>query len=204
MAGAGACSVAVTRSLTGRAIRPFSKNDPCPICDGHPGLRQHAGVRCWGLYSSDLSVAYCSRSEKAHGITINLGAKAYPHPLSSDCPCGTGHDKARTLSTEEAQDNYQRRILEADLLHRVIGSYLDLCTLRMEHQDYLAKRGDIDLEVALSRHYVSLPLGSNESRRVTDEMVASYGEAVMMHAPGFYRRMGRLTTQTANKANDWT
>lgn len=74
-------------------ITRVSRAAPCPVCDGHPELDRGEGRRCVGFITSDGAVGFCTRSEKAGDIALDLTTtpEAYPHRLTGECKCGTVH-----------------------------------------------------------------------------------------------------------------
>ncbi len=77
----------------------FSASRPCPVCNGHPGLPQGQGVRCWGFLSADGAYAHCSREEKAGQIPQGPDAM-YAHRLTGSCLCGVQHGPDVPFSNE--------------------------------------------------------------------------------------------------------
>ena len=69
----------------------FSAANPCPVCNGHRGLPQREGRRCFGFLSSDGSFANCTREEHAGRLRINESSKTFAHFLKGECRCGQPH-----------------------------------------------------------------------------------------------------------------
>jgi AAA domain-containing protein len=78
---------------TPRPIAPaqrFSRDNPCPICAGHPGRPRGKGERCHGFLSSNGRFAHCTREDRAGGLPMD-GAGTFPHLLEGLCRCGETH-----------------------------------------------------------------------------------------------------------------
>jgi hypothetical protein len=75
----------------------FSKDHPCPICDGHPGLPRGHGVRCTGYQNGDY--VRCSREERAGTLPRN-DDDTYSHLLTGPCRCGRTHGEPAGAATE--------------------------------------------------------------------------------------------------------
>ena len=71
----------------------FSKDRPCPVCNGHPGLPQGQGTRCWGFMSGDAAFAHCTREERAGQIAQGNDG-TYAHKMRGACKCGVQHGDA--------------------------------------------------------------------------------------------------------------
>src|SRR5215217_3353225 len=75
----------------------FSKDRPCPICDGHPRLPRGHGVRCTGYQTAGY--ARCSREEHAGTLPRNHD-DTYSHLLNGFCRCGRTHGEPIVTATE--------------------------------------------------------------------------------------------------------
>jgi hypothetical protein len=76
-------------------MKRFSRSFPCPICGGHNGLPQHAGIRCHGYLSSDQKFLHCSRvpcGPQERGST-------WAHRIGS-CRCGQEHQLSDVAAVE--------------------------------------------------------------------------------------------------------
>jgi hypothetical protein len=72
----------------------FSRNQPCPVCDGHKSLPHGKGERCAGFYSPDRQWAHCTREEHAGDIEPTQALPpTYPHWLGGPCACGKTHSE---------------------------------------------------------------------------------------------------------------
>jgi hypothetical protein len=70
----------------------FSRNQPCPVCDGHRSLPRGKGERCAGFYSPDRQWAHCTREEYAGDIEPTQALPpTYAHWLGGPCNCGKTH-----------------------------------------------------------------------------------------------------------------
>jgi hypothetical protein len=76
---------------SGGAVRRFTPDSPCPICDGCESDRRGTGERCYGYLSSDGEYAYCTREEYAGGLAEGGASGAFPHRLHGPCRCGKTH-----------------------------------------------------------------------------------------------------------------
>ena len=78
-------------TATVAASERFSKDHPCPICDGYPALPRGQGIRCTGYQNG--SYARCSRDEHAGTLPRNED-DTYSHLLTGPCRCGRTHGDA--------------------------------------------------------------------------------------------------------------
>ena len=79
----------------------FTREQPCPVCDGYDAMDRGVGERCFGYLSDDPGWVYCTREEFAGDININSNSNAFPHKLLGNCVCGVRHDgSAKTPSVE--------------------------------------------------------------------------------------------------------
>jgi hypothetical protein len=70
----------------------FSRWNPCPICEGHAGLRPHRGERCAGYLSDDGNYAFCQREHLAGDLPPqDTTPVTYRHYLAGPCHCGDDH-----------------------------------------------------------------------------------------------------------------
>ena len=82
------------------AVEPaqrYTRANPCPICLGWSAAPQGAGIRCWGMRSSDGDFAHCTRPERAGRMSPHLGnggGETYAHKLKGSCLCGVTHGEA--------------------------------------------------------------------------------------------------------------
>src|SRR5437660_308323 len=72
----------------------------CPICGGHPGLKQGRSERCAGYLSDDGEYAFCTRPEQAGKLELNENTTpaAFCHKLYGPCNCGQTHNPAKASS----------------------------------------------------------------------------------------------------------
>lgn len=75
-------------SFTGSA---WTRSNPCVICDGHSGLPQGKGIRCYGFLSSDGRYGHCTREERAGSLLPHKGGSTFAHRLDGECRCGLSH-----------------------------------------------------------------------------------------------------------------
>ena len=78
--------------MTLTAAQRFSKQRPCPICDGYDDAARGKGERCYGYLSSDGAYAHCTREDRAGGLSLHPNSNSYAHRLAGDCACGVRHD----------------------------------------------------------------------------------------------------------------
>lgn len=76
--------------MTVTASQRYTRDRPCPICDGCERDPRGQGRRCIGFVSSDGEYARCSREEHA-GTLQPDDTGAYVHRLAGDCRCGGQH-----------------------------------------------------------------------------------------------------------------
>lgn len=69
----------------------FSKNHPCPVCEGFDAEPRGTSRRCFGFMSSDGKYAYCTRAEHAGSLVQNADSGTYAHKLVGSCKCGREH-----------------------------------------------------------------------------------------------------------------
>jgi hypothetical protein len=80
-----------------RAIRRFTKTDPCPICGGYEEAARGQGLRCHGYHDRSGQYARCTREEHAGGLPRNSDG-TYSHRLYGPCRCGRRHGPEPTAS----------------------------------------------------------------------------------------------------------
>src|SRR5207249_5096796 len=71
----------------------FTKDNPCPICNGFDGAPRGRGLRCHGFISDDGAYAHCTREEHA-GSLMKSAAGTYAHRTAGPCKCGSQHNAA--------------------------------------------------------------------------------------------------------------
>ena len=69
----------------------FKLYRPCPVCEGHEGLPQGEGRRCYGFVSDDGLYAHCTREEYAGHLDWNGNSNTYAHRVDGSCQCGEVH-----------------------------------------------------------------------------------------------------------------
>jgi len=87
---------------SGRDLRRFTRERPCPVCGGSDDLPRGKGVRCGGFRSSDGKYAHCTRVE----CGPQEAGGTYAHRLDGPCRCGQQHGVA--LTTEPKQSRRKR------------------------------------------------------------------------------------------------
>ena len=70
----------------------FTRNQPCPVCNGYETLQRGGGDRCFGFYGEDRRYAHCTRKEKGGELSFHNESETYAHRLDGDCGCGVRHD----------------------------------------------------------------------------------------------------------------
>jgi len=78
--------------MTVASEQRFTKDHPCPICDGWDTLARGTGRRCHGFRSTDGTFARCSREEHAGALPSEAKTGLYVHKLTGNCACGSRHD----------------------------------------------------------------------------------------------------------------
>ena len=122
----------------------FSKQNPCPICEGYKEMPQGQGTRCWGYLSDDGQWAYCTRPEYARTLTMNSDTGAYAHKLHGDCRCGVSHDgtpSAPRPSINGKSNNFHRVIAET-YDYRNHKSEVIFQTVRYDPKGFSQRRPD--------------------------------------------------------------
>jgi replicative DNA helicase len=72
-------------------FRRFTRECPCPVCGGHPGLPRGHALRCVGFVGEDGSI-HCTREERAGRVkATNAVVPTYVHVDGDDCRCGLPH-----------------------------------------------------------------------------------------------------------------
>lgn len=99
----------------------FSKERPCPICEGFDSVARGQGERCFGFLSNDGNWAHCTREENAGSLQINPESQTYAHLLQGDCKCGRrhGNDGNQTVKPREVAA-YDYRDESGNLLFQVV------------------------------------------------------------------------------------
>ena len=96
----------------------YSRDNPCPICEGWDSLARGNGHRCYGFLSTDGSFGRCSREECAGILPFEARTGCYVHKLTGDCACGVRHDRAPRTSTHltviERRDRSRRLMGKKD------------------------------------------------------------------------------------------
>jgi hypothetical protein len=105
----------------------FSRNFPCPICDGGHDDNRGNGTRCWGFTSEDDGWAICTNKAHAGGLTQNPRTQGYHHHLEGACPCGIEHGAAPAARPSRGERAPTRSHLREtpDAIHRY-GDHLRL------------------------------------------------------------------------------
>lgn len=181
-------------------LRRHSRNTPCPVCNGHPGLPQGRGVRCAG-FTLDL-VTYCTREEHAGALPLDITTSppAYRHRLYGRCDCGAEHGWS---SVGEPIPQQRTRLKTPPLAqrHAVYKQVLNLLELGPSALADLTRCG-LTVEAAGMAGYRSLPRRGGEHRGFLQEMVARFGEETLRRCPGFLDKNGRLGFWTAWAGHD--
>lgn len=86
----------------------YTRERPCPICQGYDAQDRGQGKRCGGYLSPDGLYARCQREELA-GATEADEYGLYRHRLRDDCHCGARHgsDSPRVKNEPEAVYAYR-------------------------------------------------------------------------------------------------
>ena len=77
--------------MTVKPQQRFTRNRPCPVCNGRDGDQRGQSKRCFGFLSDDGGYAHCTRPEYAGQLEINSKSATFPHRLAGDCGCGNTH-----------------------------------------------------------------------------------------------------------------
>ena len=72
----------------------FTRERPCPVCDGFDSAPRGNGRRCYSFLSSDGLYAHCTRDEHAGTLPKNPDSNTYAHRLNCLCSCGVQHGRA--------------------------------------------------------------------------------------------------------------
>ncbi|MDA1228972.1 MAG: DUF3854 domain-containing protein [Chloroflexi bacterium] len=193
---------------SGEYVR-HSRQDPCPICGGHPGLAKGQGIRCAGI-SMDR-VAYCTREQYAGGLPLDISTSpaAYKHALFGRCDCGTQHgwnalgwtNSSSGVKQSASSRKSARYVLPIETRHEIYSAALELLPLRKEALVDLTNRG-LTKDAALSMGYHSLPRRGTESKTFLSTLTAKFGEELLRKCPGFTDKNDRLTFWTAWDGRD--
>jgi len=108
----------------------FTRQHPCPVCNGIEQSRRGRSERCFGFISDDGLWANCSRENYAGNITISPGSSTYAHYLQGACRCGIVHsvtppstngDKPNTpkqiVATYDYKDQNERILFQVVRYH---------------------------------------------------------------------------------------
>jgi hypothetical protein len=188
-----------------QASQRYTRQRPCPICNGHGGIQPGRGERCTGYYSHDGEAAFCSQVESD---TQSAGAGSahapYVHRLNGECSCGQTHGYALTTNAprRKVTATPEPEAVDANTLDRLYQRILELSPLRPEHMKYLGDRGASDLQAAQRFGYGSLPRKGQEVTQLVEQLTTEYGERVLERSPGFYREHGQLTFHAADDHYD--
>lgn len=105
-------------------MRPHTRTEPCPVCDGHRDMPQGQGVRCWGATAADRSYAHCTRDELAGAIQQHAQTGGYPHRLAGKCDCGATHGGAEITpigsAAREIVAIYDYRSADGAIVYQVL------------------------------------------------------------------------------------
>jgi hypothetical protein len=189
------------------ALSPHSREHPCLICGGHPGLRRGRGERCAGFVLD--RVAYCTREEYAGRLMIEVTTSppAFKHQLFGSCDCGQTHGwravarHAPPAVVLSAAAPAPREIVSGEDRDRVYRDALALLPLRPAAIADLTRRG-LDDGAIEAAGYRSIPHRGEENQGVIRELVARHGEELVRAVPGFTNKNGVLTMWNASPPRD--
>lgn len=91
---------------TAHQVQPwqrFTRQRPCPICEGYDGARRGSDHRCWGNLSADETLAFCTQREAAGQLTPNANG-SYTHRLNGPCRCGQQHGTHYTSTPQPPKE----------------------------------------------------------------------------------------------------
>lgn len=70
----------------------WTRQEPCPVCDGWEGDRRGQGLRCFGFLGGDGKYAHCTREELAGGLVEEAEGQTFAHRMGRrGCKCGSVH-----------------------------------------------------------------------------------------------------------------
>ena len=98
----------------------FTKESPCPICDGYDRVPRGQNTRCYGYLSADRKWAHCTRSEKAGKLQVNASSDTYAHKLSGTCGCGERHNQGTEDERSEITASYDYKDINGQLKYQVV------------------------------------------------------------------------------------
>ncbi|MBI4302170.1 MAG: hypothetical protein HY664_06160 [Chloroflexi bacterium] len=182
--------------------RRHSRDFPCQICGGHPGLPRGWGMRCTGFTLERAT--FCTREEYTGSLplVISTNPPTYKHSLFGRCGCGVQHgwstisDFSARPSTASQTTPQPALKLPLDTRHVIYSTALDLLPLRTEALQDLTARG-LSHEAVIAAGYRSLPRRAGEHREFIRRLVDRFGEQTLRQCPGFTDKNGRLTFWTA-------
>jgi hypothetical protein len=172
-----------------------TRDNPCAICNGHPGLPRGQGIRCAGGVLD--VVIYCTREQYAGALPLDgrLSPPAYKHRRYGPCGCGQEHgggSPPAILDRIPAPKPSRRRAEPITTRDAIYRAALELLTLRPSALADLTRRG-LTAAQAHALGYRSIPWRGRELERFLAAMVEQFGEATLRRCPGFTDKNGRLT-----------
>jgi predicted transcriptional regulator len=124
----------------------FTRNRPCPICNGYDTAPRGKGVRCSGFLSDDEEWAYCTREEYAGRLEANqkTSPPTYAHRMRGECRCGVTHSPAGVVpvrpSGSAKSDDFDRWAFVAAYSYPDPSRVLGHQTLRYENPKAFRQR----------------------------------------------------------------
>ena len=113
--------------MTVNSLQRFTRNRPCPVCNGRDGDQRGRGKRCFGFLSDNDDYAHCTRPEYAGQLEINSKSATFPHRLAGDCKCGNTHgleaptsSKHNVQRTDPIADTYDYTDEDGNFLFQVV------------------------------------------------------------------------------------
>lgn len=105
-------------------MKRFRKwGEHCPICEGHPGIKQGIGERCAGFASDDGEYVYCQREQFAGSLELNEKTQppTFCHKMYGPCNCGTQHNPPHTSTHNKKIDEiYSYHDAQGQLVYQAV------------------------------------------------------------------------------------
>ncbi len=112
-------------SPDGQPRQRFTREHPCPVCNGCPDDPRGAGIRCAGYIQGDW--IYCTRAESGRGCRHHptTTPPTWSHRLRGRCHCGDEHNPDLVIRKPSAsksdgrklEDQYEYRDRDGKLLY---------------------------------------------------------------------------------------